>query len=105
MRWTRTSVSVSERNSTPSASSLRRRSAALSMMPLCTTATLLSADMCGWAFRSDGAPWVAQRVWAMPVVPLKRAGTLASRSRTRPLALTIFRPAAFGEVTTMPAES
>ena len=75
------------------------------MMPLWTTATLLSADMCGCAFTSDGAPWVAQRVWAMPVVPLKRAGTLASRSRTRPLALTIFRPVAFGVVTTMPAES
>ncbi|CAM5226634.1 hypothetical protein SFUMM280S_06648 [Streptomyces fumanus] len=105
MRWVRTSVSVSERNSTPSASSLRRSSAALSMMPLCTTATLWSADRCGWALTSEGAPWVAQRVWAMPVVPLKRAGTRASRSRTRPLALTIFRPADFGELTTMPAES
>ncbi len=75
------------------------------MMPLWTTATLPSASRCGWAFTSDGAPWVAQRVWAMPVVPLKRAGTLASRSRTRPLALTVFRVPVFGEVTAMPAES
>ncbi|CAM5352301.1 hypothetical protein SFUMM280S_05697 [Streptomyces fumanus] len=54
MRWVRTSVSVSERNSTPSASSLRRSSAALSMMPLCTTAILWSADRCGWAFDVGG---------------------------------------------------
>ena len=25
--------------------------------------------MCGWALRSFGAPWVAHRVWPMPVVP------------------------------------
>lgn len=46
------------------------------MMPLWTTATLPSASRCGWALTSEGAPWVAQRVWAMPVVPLKRAGDL-----------------------------
>ncbi len=59
----------------------------------------------GWAFTSEGAPWVAQRVCAIPVVPLKRAGTLASRSRTRPLALTVCRVPVFGAVTAMPAES
>ncbi len=25
-------------------------------------------ETCGWALRSEGTPWVAQRVWAMPVV-------------------------------------
>ena len=25
--------------------------------------------MCGWALPTVGAPWVAQRVWAMPTVP------------------------------------
>ena len=37
------------------------------MMPLCTTATRSVAI--GWALRSDGLPWVAQRVWPMPIVP------------------------------------
>ncbi len=41
-----------------------------SMMPLCTTAMLLSQLICGCAFTKFGAPWVAQRVWAMPMVPL-----------------------------------
>ncbi|CAM5571450.1 hypothetical protein SBADM41S_00121 [Streptomyces badius] len=79
------------------------------MIPLWTTATLFSASRCGCAFSSLGAPWVAQRVWAIPVVPANRLGTLASSSRTRPLALTIFSvpglPAAALPVITMPAES
>lgn len=74
-------------------------------MPLWTTATLFSASRCGWELMSLGAPWVAQRVWAMPVVPAKRLGTRDSSSRTRPLALTTFRAADFGLLTTMPAES
>jgi hypothetical protein len=37
------------------------------MMPLCTTATVFVQSVCGWALRVLGAPWVAQRVWAMPV--------------------------------------
>lgn len=105
IRWVITSVSVSEAKTTPSASSFARSSAALSTMPLWTTATLFSGSRCGCELMSLGAPWVAQRVWAMPVVPAKRLGTRASRSRTRPLALTIFRPAALGLVITMPAES
>ncbi len=39
------------------------------MMPLWTIATC-SPLMCGWALRSAGMPWVAQRVWAMPSSPL-----------------------------------
>ena len=35
------------------------------MMPLWTTA--IEPETCGWALRSLGTPWVAQRVWAMPV--------------------------------------
>ena len=38
-----------------------------SMMPLCTTET--SSVMCGCALASVGLPWVAQRVWPMPVSP------------------------------------
>ena len=37
------------------------------MMPLCTTET--SSVMWGWALASLGLPWVAQRVWPMPVEP------------------------------------
>ena len=37
-------------------------------MPLCTTATE-SPLTCGWALRSEGSPWVAQRVWARPSDP------------------------------------
>ena len=38
------------------------------MMPLCTTASRSVA--CGCALFSVGLPWVAQRVWPMPIVPL-----------------------------------
>ncbi len=71
-------MSVSDAKTTPSASSLARSSEALSTMPLWTTATLFSGSMCGCALWSLGAPWVAQRVWAMPVVPVKRLGIRAS---------------------------
>ena len=37
------------------------------MMPLCTTASRSVA--CGCALLSVGRPWVAQRVWPMPIVP------------------------------------
>ncbi len=60
-----TSVSVSEVNSQPAAFNSRRSSSWFSMMPLCTSATLPPTRM-GWALRSLGTPWVAQRVWAMP---------------------------------------
>ena len=40
------------------------------MMPLCTTASRSVA--CGWALLSVGRPWVAQRVWPMPIVPFER---------------------------------
>ena len=40
------------------------------MIPLWMTATRPLASVCGWALRSVGPPWVAQRVWPMPVDPL-----------------------------------
>ena len=39
------------------------------MMPLWITAILPLQSRCGWALRSVGAPWVAQRVWPIPTVP------------------------------------
>ena len=45
------------------------------MMPLCTTATRPDSSVCGWALASVAGPWVAQRVWPMPVVPAKRLGS------------------------------
>ena len=39
------------------------------MIPLWTTAILPVASRCGWALRSVGRPWVAQRVWPRPVLP------------------------------------
>ena len=48
--------SVSLANSTPWASSSRRSVAKFSMMPLCTTANLPPASLCGWALRSVGRP-------------------------------------------------
>ena len=68
------SVSVSLANSTPSLSSSARRAAKFSMMPLWTTATRPRASVCGWALTSVGAPWVAQRVWPMPVLPPRSRG-------------------------------
>jgi hypothetical protein len=63
-----TSVSVSEVNSMPSASHSARSAAKFSMIPLWITATLPSAETCGWALRSVGPPWVAHRVCPMPMV-------------------------------------
>ena len=39
------------------------------MMPLCTTHHLAGEATWGWALRSLGSPWVAQRVCPMPIVP------------------------------------
>ena len=62
------------------------------MMPLCTTASSW-LEKCGWALRSHGAPWVAQRVWAMPSRPLSgsrclrlvQLGDLAGTAQARQL--------------------
>ena len=82
-RCTATSVSVSLANSTPAASSSRRSAAKFSMIPLWTTAILTAASLCGWALRSVGRPWVAQRVWPTPECPLSAAGSVASSAASR----------------------
>ncbi len=71
-RWATTSVSVSLVNSWPRSSSSALSELKFSMMPLWITATLPVQSRCGWALRSFGAPWVAQRVCPMPVVPSGR---------------------------------
>ena len=48
--------------------------AALSMIPLWTTATVPAASVCGWALTSLAGPCVAQRVWPMPTLPANRFG-------------------------------
>jgi hypothetical protein len=64
---------------------LLRSSSKFSMMPLCTTAR--PPEMCGWALRSEGTPWVAQRVWAMPMLADSWvASAWAASSATRPTA-------------------
>jgi len=53
------------------------------MMPLCTTA-IVSRDTIGCAFFSDGAPCVAQRVWAMQVCASSPSvSTRSCKSATR----------------------
>ena len=84
------------------ASSSSRNSWWFSMMPLCTSA-IRSPLVCGWALISLGAPWVAQRVWAIPVRPAigpvssadSSAATLPWRLHTRslPAPSIIARPA------------
>ena len=44
------------------------------MIPLWTTAILPDASRCGWALRSVGLPWVAQRVCPRPVLPSESVG-------------------------------
>ena len=68
-------MSVSLPKIAPFFSSSSRSSRKFSMMPLCTTASRSVA--CGWALLSVGLPWVAQRVWPMPMVPC--SGSFRSR--------------------------
>jgi hypothetical protein len=55
------------------------------MMPLCTTTT--EPALWGCALRSDGLPWVAQRVWPTPTRPaIGRSRSAASRLASLPTA-------------------
>ena len=74
-RWATTSVSVSLPNLAPLLVRRSRSSRKFSMMPLCATAT--RSVLCGWALFSVGLPWVAQRVWPMPILPA--SGSFARR--------------------------
>ena len=78
------------------------------MMPLCTTAMRLAVSVCGCALISFGSPWVAQRVWPMPMVALLAlapafAASLSRRSWTRPGVLVIWSLPRL--MTARPAES
>ena len=66
-RCATTSVSVWVAKLWPCATSSARSARKFSMMPLWTSAT--PSLTCGWALVSLGTPWVAQRVWPMPVTP------------------------------------
>src|SRR5919204_3876453 len=91
MRWTRLSVSVWDTNVWPLAVSSSRRAAKFSMIPLWARAILPVQSTWGWALTFDGAPWVAHRVCANPVDPV-RGGSWASRFAMNPLSLTTCRP-------------
>ncbi len=74
------------------------------MIPLCTTAISPLGSVWGWALWSLGAPWVAQRVWPMPVDPATgSASSISARRESLPSALrtTRVRPSQ----TATPAES
>ena len=74
------------------------------MMPLWISASRRRPSSIGWALRSDGAPWVAQRVWPRPQLPGRSwsASLVTSRS-SLPSALTVASSPSRG--TTTPAES
>ncbi len=71
------------------------------MMPLWMRAISPLQSRSGWAFVSEGAPWVAQRVWPMPTVPF-RCGRRDSRTAISPAALCTASPFS---TTATPAES
>jgi hypothetical protein len=76
------------------------------MMPLCTTDT--PPEVCGCAFFSEGTPWVAQRVCAMPTSPASPCAAASfSSSATRPVERMRFSAAWPGlpSITATPAES
>ncbi len=104
MRWATHSVSVSETRVWPSFSRRARSAWKFSMMPLWITATRPAQSRCGWALRSVGAPWVAQRVWPMPTAPpgMPSASSAASSSASLPARFTTPSPPS---ITATPAES
>ena len=58
------------------------------MMPLWMMAKLPVNEMCGWALVELGSPCVAQRVWAIPTVPVvSLSDAKDSKSATFPLVL------------------
>ena len=60
-------MSVSEVSVWPRSSSPSRSSRKFSMIPLWMTVISPVQSRWGWALRSLGRPWVAQRVWARPI--------------------------------------
>ena len=99
-----TSVSVSDVNRTPSASSPALRMAKFSTMPLWITASLPAT--CGCAFTSVGPPWVAHRV--CPMAAVDSGSGRRSSSSTRFASLPAFFAVAsvpVGLTSATPAES
>ncbi len=97
----------------PFALEARRSLAWFSTIPLRTMWTRSELSLCGWAFSSVTRPWVAQRVWATPVVaggaatatpPLPSRSSIAARRLARlPTARTLsICPSSMTEI---PAES
>ena len=76
------------------------------MMPLWTTAIRPLRLIWGWELTSDGAPWVAQRVWPTPTRPGTDLppSSILSRTASRPFALWTESPVE-GSYTATPAES
>ena len=74
-------------------------------MPLCTTVMVWSLLKCGWEFTSLGTPWVAHRVWPIPIVPGMVSPPWVSSSSTfsRPTALVTLTDVPSN--TAIPAES
>ena len=87
------------------ASSSARSSAKFSMIPLCTSATRRASPVCGWAFTSFGAPWVAHRVWPMPVVLAGSGGSAIAFSRFASLPARLSVASAPSATSAIPAES
>ena len=100
-RCANVSVSVSELNSCPSATSESRSSRKLLIMPLWTIATLSMQPSNGCAFSEVGFPWVAQRVCAIPTVP-SISGMLSSSTDISPFVLKSWM---LSPTTARPAES
>ena len=50
-------------------------------MPLRTMCKRFEVSQCGWALASVTRPWVAQRVWPMPVEPFRFPFVAATASR------------------------
>ena len=98
-------MSVSERRSWPFRSSPERSVAKFSMMPLCTTATPAVLAECGCALTSLGAPWVAQRVWPMPVVESGSGVSSIDFSRLASLPAFLSETIAPSWASAIPAES
>ncbi len=109
-----TSASVCDVKTAPMSTSRRLSSTKFSTIPLTTTWTRSCVSVCGWALASLTRPWVAQRVWPIPVVAAREAtATPPPSSRCAATALTRFDrfPTARTEsissptITEMPAES
>ena len=75
------------------------------MIPLWMTATVPSAERCGWALRSVGPPWVAHRVCPIPIVAAGSGLSASSFSRLASLPAFLAELSFPSATTAMPAES